>query len=54
MKHVGLGLLVPISILAAGCVGAPPPHDEVPSSEAASNGPQAGVYLDVAQKARPG
>jgi hypothetical protein len=36
--------------LAAGCVGAPPPHDEVPSSEAASNGPQAGVYLDLAQK----
>jgi hypothetical protein len=39
-----------MGIFAAGCVGAPPPHEELASSEAASNGPQAGVYLELAQK----
>jgi uncharacterized protein YqfA (UPF0365 family) len=58
MKYVRLGTTVVVGILAASCVGAPPPHDKVASSEAAVRSaqelggrevPQAGVYLELAQ-----
>lgn len=59
MKYVGLGPIVIVGILSAGCVGAPAPHEKVASSEAAvksaqevgaSNVPQASLYLELAQK----
>ena len=59
MKYLGLGPMALAGVLSASCASTPPPTEKAASSEAAvrtaeeigaRNVPQAGLYLDLAQK----